>query len=263
MFSRIEALLFRVLVQRRLRLPLFLSQRICGGFRTQKHVDKNKNETLDGIKRVSFACSFFGPGSGRPKPRGPCGETGNGSQWWCSKGWGTRTQTCTFEGFGLQKHHQNSTRKPPQRGSGGVWSGGPGEDGAWEDGPKNKGKQRKTRNNQEKQEKQQGKTTRKRSFKSVPPETAPKFERNLSHPKKIRFWAPDRRKGHSHQKKQRKQRKRKIDKRKKRLRKDTLRKVQNFRQRIVFGFVLCVVFFFVPFAFFFVPLPHLWVWPSH
>ena len=27
-----------------------------------------------------------------------------------------RAQTCTFEGRGLQKHHQNSTRRPPERG---------------------------------------------------------------------------------------------------------------------------------------------------
>ena len=26
-----------------------------------------------------------------------------------------RAQTCTFEGPGLQKHHQNSTRRPPER----------------------------------------------------------------------------------------------------------------------------------------------------
>ena len=26
-----------------------------------------------------------------------------------------RAQTCTFEGTGLQKHHQNSTKRPPQR----------------------------------------------------------------------------------------------------------------------------------------------------
>ena len=30
-------------------------------------------------------------------------------------GFHTTLQTCTFEGPGLQKHHQNSTRRPPER----------------------------------------------------------------------------------------------------------------------------------------------------
>ena len=36
-------------------------------------------------------------------------------------------QTCTFEGPGLQKHHQNSTRRPPEREEKNEFSGGRGK----------------------------------------------------------------------------------------------------------------------------------------
>ena len=70
--------------------------------------------------------------------------------------WSPRAQTCTFEGPGLQKHHQYSTRRPPERekknefcggrgkkrakfwavqGKGGPGKGGPGKGGPGKGGP--------------------------------------------------------------------------------------------------------------------------------
>ena len=41
-----------------------------------------------------------------------------------------RAQTCTFEGPGLQKHHQNSTRRPPEREEKNEFCGGRGKKSA-------------------------------------------------------------------------------------------------------------------------------------
>ena len=38
-----------------------------------------------------------------------------------------RAQSCTFEGSGLQKHNQNSTRRPPEREEKNEFSGGRGK----------------------------------------------------------------------------------------------------------------------------------------
>ena len=48
------------------------------------------------------------PSAGPVKPRRPLGPPGFHTT-------ARELQTCTFEGTGLQKHHQNSTRRPPER----------------------------------------------------------------------------------------------------------------------------------------------------
>ena len=85
-----------------------------------------------------------------PRNGAPQGGASKGRLWvtegWAAKPAGVshdslRAQTCTFEGPGLQKHHQDSTRRPLReivvgKGKSVVWEGGSGP-GEW--GPKEGG----------------------------------------------------------------------------------------------------------------------------